>query len=474
MRNSIVFGIAIYSFLILGLSSAFAQAPDKEFTIAMGETLTFNSRNIARVTVGSPEVVSARNTGDGRQIILTGKSQGVTTVNMFSARGPKTLLVRVVAVNPESLAEEIREVLGEHSGVDVRVVRGRVLLEGEVSSDINKVKIDTLAKIYPSQVMNFTKYREAFVEGARQIALEIDFVQVAHTDRDRLGIHWGQFLGANYSFGLGDVPLYYGSNTETRGGILPGESNPDGLPSPVSITGGQGTGYFSLVGNLNAALDLIEQVGILKSVQSGTIVTETGTEAEYRTGGTYIIQTSGLGASGLAEIPFGLKIKVTPILDFENKVKLKLEAEYKELDFSTASGGIPSTRESLIKATVNMVEGQSVLVMAHDGYKDTSINTGIWMLGRIPFLGFLFKGRARSLESTNGALFVTPRIYEPGGKVHKTLVKGVFESLVDDGLNAGEFPELKNAAAKGAKKKKKKSKKKVSTDTKAAKKVTPK
>lgn len=465
MRNSIIFGIAIFSFLVLGLSSAFAQAPDKEFTIAIGETLTFNSRSISRVTVGANGVVKASNTGDNKQIILTGKTLGVTTVNMFSSRGPKTLLIRVVSVNPESLAEEIREILGEHSGVDVRVVRGRVLLEGEVSSDVNKSKIDKLAAVYPSQVMNFTKYREAFVEGARQIALEIDFVQVAHTDRDRLGIHWGQFLGANYSFGAGDVPLYYGGDgASLRSGILPGESNPSGLPSPIAITGGPGTGYFSLVGNLNAALDLIEQVGILKSVQSGTIVTETGTQAEYRTGGTFNYTTSGLGASGVASIPFGLKVKVTPILDFENKVKLKLEAEYKELDFSTGSPELPSTRESLIKATVNMVEGQSVLVMAHDGYKDTSINTGFWMLGRIPFLGFLFKGRARSLESTNGALFVTPRIYEPGGKVHKTIIKGVFESLLDDGLDAIDLPQLENAAGKTRKKKKKKKKKKVESE----------
>ncbi len=469
MRKSIVFGIAIFSVLFFSFTSAFAQAPDKEFTIAIGETLTFNTRNISRISNGSPEVVKVSNTGDGRQVVLTGKGLGVSTVNMFSSRGPKTLLIRVVAVNPESLAEEIREVLGEHSGVDVRVVRGRVLLEGEVSSDINKTKLDTLVKVYPSQVLNFTKYREAFVEGARQIALQVDFVQVAHTDRDRLGIHWGQFLGANYSFGLGDVPLYYGSDLppgELRSGILPGESNPSDLPAPVAITGGKGASYFSLVGNLNAALDLIEQVGILKSIQTGTIVTETGTEAEYRTGGTFNAQTSGLGASGLAKIPYGLKVKVTPILDFENKVKLKIEAEFKELDFSIGTASVPSTRESLIKATVNMVEGQSVLVMAHNGYKDSSINTGWWMLGRIPFVGFLFKGRARSLESTNGALFVTPRIYEPGGKVHKTIIKGVFESLLDDGFDAMDLPQLENAAGKNRKagKKKKKKKKKKESD----------
>ncbi|MFB6374235.1 MAG: pilus assembly protein N-terminal domain-containing protein, partial [Bradymonadaceae bacterium] len=124
--------------------AAHAQAPDREFTIAVGETLTFNARSVRRVTVGLSDVADVKRTEDGRQLILVGKSRGVTTINIYSRDDQRTLLVRVVGVNPTSLAQECRAILGDGSGVDVRVVKGRVLLEGEVASKTFKKKIKKL------------------------------------------------------------------------------------------------------------------------------------------------------------------------------------------------------------------------------------------------------------------------------------------------------------------------------------------
>ena len=67
------------------------------------------------------------------------------------------------------LAQEVRTVLGERSGVDVRVVNGRVLLEGEVASETFKKRIEKLVVLYPDQVLNFTTFRESFVEGAKMV-----------------------------------------------------------------------------------------------------------------------------------------------------------------------------------------------------------------------------------------------------------------------------------------------------------------
>ena len=444
-----------------------AQTPDLEFTIAIGETLTFSGVGVTRVTVGLENVAKPKATSDGKQVLITGVTPGVTTINFYSSRGQKTLLVRVVPVNPAALAQEVREILGERSGVDVRVVKGRVLLEGEVASEVFKKKIEQLVKLYPAQVLNFTTFRESFVEGAKMVALDVDFIQLAVTNRDRLGVNWGQFFGMNMSFGNGDVPLYYGANaTQGAGGggggggngpqlglgIGPGESNPARLPSAMALTGGTGlTSYYSLVGNLNLALDFLVENGLIKTIQHGTIVTEAGKEGEFHSGGTLIIRTTGINAGGVFEKPYGLRVLVKPIVDIDNRVKLTISAVYSEIDAANGVGDIPGLRNSEFKGVVNMQEGQSVLIAGLSGKQVTSNEKGWWMLSKIPILGWAFKSRSYLSQSLDNALFVTPRIYEPGGKSHRTIVRGIFEHLLEAGAEPSDLPKLSNAAGKKSK-----------------------
>lgn len=424
---------------------AFAQSPDREFTMSMGETLTLNARGVNRVSVGRSDVADVQTSGDQRVLVVTAKGPGVTTINIFTPEEQKTLLIRVVPVNPASLAEEVREVLGERSGVDVRVVKGRVLLEGEVASELFKKKIDVLTTLYKDQVLNFTNYREAFVEGARMVALDVHFVQMATTRRDNLGVNWNQFLGLNTTFGTGDVPLYYESG-DLNPGVLPSNNNDSLLSRPASLTGGSGlTSYWSLVGNLNASLDFLTQHGLIRTVQRATIVTEAGTEANYHSGGTLLIPIVSQNATGIVEKEYGLKLKVQPILDFENRVKLNLNMEYAELDYANGIQGIPAIRNTDINSVVNMQEGQSVLVTGQAGVVNTSTEKGFWMLDRIPIVGWAFKSRDYLGTGINNGLFITPRVYEPGGDVHKTLVNGVFRGVLQAGAEPEDLPTMVNA-----------------------------
>jgi pilus assembly protein CpaC len=451
--RSVMVGGALCSLLFLAVptmvmwpTEAHAQAPDQEFTIAVGETLTFNARGVTRLAIGMPEVANTQTSSDGRLLLVTGTAVGVTTLNIFSGDGQKTLLIRVVGVNPMSLAEEVREVLGDRSGVDVRVVKGRVLLEGEVASENFKRKIDRMTELYPNQVLNFATYREAFVEGARMVAMDLYFIQMATSNRDSLGVQWNQFLGANFTFGSGDIPLYY-SGDQLGSGVLPGGGETAGLPRAAAMTAGDGlTGYWSLVGNLNVALDFLVEQGLIKTVQNGTLITEAGTEAEYHSGGTLLIPIEGgLGGGEMYEKPYGFRVKVTPVLDFENRVKLMVKLEYSELDYANGVGGVPALRNNDVVSVVNMREGQSVLISSQNNLTATSGERGWWMLSRIPILGWVFKSRDYLGQTMNNALFVTPKVYEPGGEYHRTLIQGVFTNLLEAGARPNDLPELSNA-----------------------------
>lgn len=422
-------------------SQAYAQAPDKEFNIAVGETLTFSGRGVRSVSIGLPNIADAQVISNG-QLLVTAKQPGTTTININGSSGQRTLLVRVVGTNPQSLAEEVREVLGTSSGVEVRVVKGRVLLEGEVSGQQFQQKIEVMTGLYPNQLLNFTTYREAFVEEARMVAVDLYFIQLATVNRDELGVKWGQFFGANYTFGSGDVPLYYGPDLELDPGVTPANTGTL-LSEPTKLTGGDGlTSYFSLVGQVNVALDFLVSNGLVKTINHGTIITEAGKLAEYHNGGTLLIRIASAQSTGLTEIPFGLQVKVLPVIDVNDQVKLDIDMDFSELDYSNAIDEVPALRNSAIKSVVNTVADQSVLISSQVNVNDTSNSSGIWMLSRIPILGWLFKSRNYLGSSLNNALFVTPRVYKPGQKTHEEMIDGVFKSLMDVGAEPEDLPDL--------------------------------
>lgn len=419
--------------------------PDFEFTIAVGETLTFDASGVRRVAAGDDSVADPQTSSDGRHLFITGRSPGISTVNIFSGRGDdqRTILVRVVGVNPNALADEVREVLGERAGVDIRVVNGRVLIEGEVAGEVFQDKIDRLTELYPDQVLNFATYRQAFVEGARMVALDVYFIQLATTDDDNLGVRWNQFIGGNFTGGTGDVPLFYDEG-ELGPGVLPGEGAQP--PRPMALTGGDGLAtYSSLVGNLNFALDFLVEQGMIKTIQRGTMVTEAGTESEYVSGGRLLFEVSGVETGDIEQIPFGLQVTITPIMDFENRVKLDIDMAYEEVDFSLGVEDLPGLRGTEVRSTVNMMEGQSVLISAQESVDHQTTDRGFWLLKDIPILGWMFKSRTRFSEELNNALFITPRIYEPGTDQHRTMIQGVFQGLMDHGAEADELPKLEDA-----------------------------
>ena len=61
----------------------------------------------------------------------------------------------------------------------------------------------------------------------------------------------------------------------------------------------------------------------------------------------------------------------------------------------------------------------------------------------IPILGWLFKKRAYLGSELSNALFITPRLYEPGGKTHRTLIQGAFERLLEYGAEADDLPDIR-------------------------------
>jgi hypothetical protein len=111
-----------------------------------------------------------------------------------------------------------------------------------------------------------------------------------------------------------------------------------------------------------------------------------------------------------------ITLKVTPQINESNFVTLEIFQEVQEveedsqgLDASTA-GFITSKRSA--ETTVVVRDNQTVVIGGLIGTTATEVETKVPILGDLPLIGMLFRGRRQSSRKTNMLIFLTPHIIE--------------------------------------------------------------
>jgi general secretion pathway protein D len=129
-------------------------------------------------------------------------------------------------------------------------------------------------------------------------------------------------------------------------------------------------------------------------------------------------------SSGYSNYDFkdvGVKLKITPQINQERFVRLKIEQEVSQV-LSTNEAGQPTTFARKANTTVRIKDGQTVVIGGLIDSKDNRTNYRVPLLGRIPILGYLFRSKSNSLDKKNLYIFLTPRIVanpEEAGDVYE-------------------------------------------------------
>lgn len=111
-----------------------------------------------------------------------------------------------------------------------------------------------------------------------------------------------------------------------------------------------------------------------------------------------------------------ITLKVTPQINESNFVTLEVFQEVQEveedsqgLDANTA-GFITSKRSA--ETTVVVRDNQTVVIGGLIGTTETEVETKVPLLGDLPLLGMLFRGRRNSARKSNMLIFLTPHIID--------------------------------------------------------------
>jgi len=138
----------------LGLPTAAAPPPSADRTLTVGETqiLTFDAMTTA--SIGSPAIVDIVPL-TGRQLLLSAKGVGQTTLFVYDRRGRHRLSIAVTAVllDLAPVAAQIQAEIGL-PGVTTRVINDTIFLEGAVSGVVALQRASAIAGVYTPHIKN--------------------------------------------------------------------------------------------------------------------------------------------------------------------------------------------------------------------------------------------------------------------------------------------------------------------------------
>jgi len=377
MRKYVLMGMGLL--LILMCQLLYAQ---ETIQIIVGQQRRVAVPSGAQVNIGDPTIATARALPGQRQIIITGRSKGATSLTFVSPGGQ--VLEKVIEVlqrDPKAVVKEIKDAFGAIEGINFQVIGSMVLAKGSLFTIAEKAKLEKIISIYP-QVINLT---EDLTE-KRMVSIAINIIEVSRTGRT--------------DFNNNELP-----SAHAEVGPFGGETGPP-KGNPLN---------HIAVWNWGLEVDkLLDRVaywittGKGKIVANPTIAVTDGDEAIFMSGGEIPFEYSTRDGLAIEWKEYGIIINIKPTILGTGNVMLDLESEVSSIDRSyQSSTGLPAiaSRKANSISIVNM--GETVALAGI--YQTTQTRS----IRRVPILGyilpFLFASINNITETKEIIVLVTPK-----------------------------------------------------------------
>ena len=275
------------------------------------------------------------------------------------------------------------------------------------------------------------------------VYIEALIMEVSVNKNFNIGVEWRGLKEVNTSAleGLGPNATALGMAGFTGQSIIPqlnaatgAVSMPAGFSMGVIGAGIQiGSIVFPNIGAVVQAYQKDRDISILATPQLLTLNNEdaeinVGQNVPYltRADTSAIIPGQTFGSS-FEYKDVGVILKITPNINEEQFVRLKIDQQVTKLPAGAESTTTPTTFKRTAKTTVVIKDNETVVIggMIDDS---TSVETQqIPCIGDIPLLGWLFKTVGKGREKTNLFIFITPHIVR-----NQNEAAAIYQKKLDD------------------------------------------
>lgn len=418
---------ATLAMLVGAFPMAVIAAPST-YRVSEGESRVYRMDGpIKRVAVGNPEIadyIILKPT----ELYLLGKKTGATNLIVWDKNGNSASTPLQVSRNVEPIKDLIRTVLPNETDIHLYSSGPALVLAGTVSNSLAAETAYRLVKGYlggdvpadnPEKTLTNTKPSDGYagtaslsgivksasivadrptdaegsgmsgvvnllkVRDAQQVRLEVHIAEVSKAFMQALGFEWAGRIG------------------DVSGGLMTGFVSNENIKLLLK----DNTSHSQQIKAENE-----RDKGWIKILAEPTIVAMSGQEGYFLVGGKIYIPTiTANGAVDYQERTYGVGLRFTPTVLDAGRISLKVAPEVSEPPTSATdgTGTLLAFKTSYASTTVQMNEGQNLVIGGLFKDKITETLKAVPLLGDIPLLGALF--RHTKIESENTEILVVVR-----------------------------------------------------------------
>lgn len=326
-----------------------APAPVSVLSLPAGQSLLMRYPNAKRVSAGDGSIIDIKVFDDTQEILLIGKSEGITDLRIWGRDG--TTMAYLVNVLGPPMPQ---------------------------------------AAPAPS------------LQAESTILIKAKLIEVKKTALRDIGIDWAD-VAAGPVFGSLDE---FVTNEHFR--IIPnGLDGFDGLPLDL----GTNNHYFSLTTVVESVINLLVNNGDARLLAEPTLTCINGGEADFLVGGEVPIPVQNQdGALNVIFKQFGIILNIAPRANDAGLIRTKVGVEVSSVDKAISVLGIPGFATRKTNTEMNVQSGETMIVAGLFNSEDAKTVVKVPGLGSLPILGELFKSRQFRRGETELVVLVTPQI----------------------------------------------------------------
>lgn len=351
----------------------------------------------SEIVVAQPDTVELVATTDS-SFYLRGKALGVTNLLIYDRPHHLAQVIDVrVGQDTEALQRDLEAALpGEH--IRASNLAGGILLSGTASTAAVAARAKAIAEHYAPQAVSSSMT----IAADQQVMVEVRVLEVSRTSLKDLGFNiTAQSSDGNFSL-----------QTGTANGLASGLT-PQGVVGATAKWGNV---------TVNAKLAALEQQGLVRTLAKPNLIAMSGQEASFLAGGEFPYPVpNGLNQVTIEFRQYGVKLNVTPVVEDNGSIQLKVAPEVSQLDPAhsiTIDGfSLPALSISRAETTVELRDGQSFAIagLFQRGY--TNAIDQLPGLSSLPVLGALFRSTDWQHQQTELAIIVTPHLTAPSDNI---------------------------------------------------------
>jgi len=310
-------------------------------------------------------------------------------------------------------------------------LRSRIDAKGVGTITADERSNEVLVRVFPGRREEVEKYIRSLDVPTKEVLIEARVLQVVINPTYDVGMDITAPLTVN-----GKTLFTASSSALDESALNTAAANNTATDNLSNTFGRIAVGNFN-ANQVTSAIRALQQVSDTKILSTPQILVTNNEEAKIHVGDTvpYVVATTnGTGTNAITSddvrfVDVGLKLSVTPTINDDGMVTMKLTPEISEVvaTIKSAEGStIPQVNKTEIETSVMVKDGQTIVMAGLRNQDKVHTKKGIPGLMDIPFIGGAFTRTNDTLTNTEIVILITPHIVHGGDDYAKEIgtIKG--------------------------------------------------